>query len=116
VHVARLVDGTRRITDISEVGRMESGVITMQSIFEARPPEEADARMLSDTKLLGPLRCTGIKPTFLEHLAANGVTLPDSLFSTELDTPARVRRSTRPLTNSAVRPDHHTTHQGANHA
>ena len=38
VQVSRLVDGTRRITHVTEVLRMESDVITLQDIFIAPSP------------------------------------------------------------------------------
>jgi pilus assembly protein CpaF len=81
VQVSRLVDGTRRITHITEVLRMESDVVTLQDIFVATPTEggTADGR----NQLLGPLACTGIKPQFLDKLAANGVQLPPTLFQPE---------------------------------
>ena len=37
VQVSRLVDGTRRITHITEVLRMESDVVTLQDLFIAKP-------------------------------------------------------------------------------
>src|SRR5215471_6324262 len=40
VHISRLVDGSRRITHITEVLRMEADVITLQDIFTAKPPDE----------------------------------------------------------------------------
>ena len=40
VQVSRLVDGSRRITHITEVLRMESDVVTMQDIFLAKPVED----------------------------------------------------------------------------
>src|SRR6266540_2830820 len=40
VQIARLVDGSRRITHITEVLRMESDVVTLQDIFIAKPPED----------------------------------------------------------------------------
>ena len=40
VQISRLVDGSRRITHITEVLRMESDVITLQDIFLAKPPDE----------------------------------------------------------------------------
>src|SRR5438105_2755763 len=43
VQIERLVDGTRRISHISEVIGMESDVITLQDIFLATPPSEDDA-------------------------------------------------------------------------
>ena len=51
----RLVDGSRRITHITEVLRMESDVITLQDIFVARPPDEdAAATRRPRARLLGP--------------------------------------------------------------
>src|SRR5919198_1545267 len=40
VQISRLVDGSRRVTHITEVLRMESDVITLQDIFVAKPPGE----------------------------------------------------------------------------
>ena len=40
VQIQRLVDGSRRITHVTEVLRMESDVITLQDIFAAKPPDE----------------------------------------------------------------------------
>jgi pilus assembly protein CpaF len=80
VQIQRLVDGSRRITHVTEVLRMESDVITLQDVFLARPPEEEDA-VARSTRLLGPLKCTGLKPHFLDKLAANNVILPPSFFS-----------------------------------
>jgi pilus assembly protein CpaF len=79
VQIQRLVDGSRRITHISEVLGMESDVVTMQDIFVAAPPSEDDAA--TTRRLLSPLRATGLKPHFLDKLAANNVVLPPSFFS-----------------------------------
>jgi type IV secretory pathway ATPase VirB11/archaellum biosynthesis ATPase len=43
VQISRLVDGSRRITHITEVLRMESDVITLQDVYIAKPPDEDDA-------------------------------------------------------------------------
>ena len=40
VQITRLVDGSRRVTHISEVLGMESDVITLQDVFVAKPPDE----------------------------------------------------------------------------
>src|SRR5438094_10097090 len=80
VQISRLVDGSRRITHVTEVLRMESDVITLQDVFFARPPDEEAAGETRAVRLLGPLTCTGLKPHFLEKLAANGVALPPSFF------------------------------------
>ncbi len=77
VQIARLVDGSRRITHITEVLRMESDVVTLQDIFVARPPDEETATASRGAlRLLSPLACTGLKPHFLEKMATQGVALP----------------------------------------
>jgi pilus assembly protein CpaF len=82
VQITRLVDGSRRVSHVTEVLRMESDVITLQDIFLARPPDEETAAA-QITRLLSPLSCTGLKPHFLEKMAANGVTLPATFFQQE---------------------------------
>jgi pilus assembly protein CpaF len=82
VQIERLVDGSRRVTHVTEVLGMESDVITLQDIFIAKPPDE-DAAATGAHRLLGPLACTGLKPHFLEKLAANGVALPGTFFQHE---------------------------------
>src|SRR5947199_5438817 len=80
IQISRLVDGSRRITHITEVLRMESDVVTLQDIFAARPPDEENNPTGGRARLLTPLQCTGLKPHFLEKLAQNGVVLPQSFF------------------------------------
>jgi pilus assembly protein CpaF len=79
VQISRLVDGSRRVTHVTEVLRMESDVITLQDIFVAKPPDEEAAANRS-SRLLTPLACTGLKPHFLEKMAQNGVSLPPTFF------------------------------------
>jgi pilus assembly protein CpaF len=84
VQVSRLVDGTRRITYVTEVLRMESDVVTMQDIFRAKPIEDdSEVPATGSSRLLGPLQCTGIIPGFIDKLAGNGVHLPPQFFQTE---------------------------------
>jgi pilus assembly protein CpaF len=80
VQISRLVDGSRRITHVTEVLRMESDVVTLQDVFVAKPPEEDDSAEGKQVQLLGQLECTGLKPHFLEKMAANGVFLPPTFF------------------------------------
>src|SRR5213592_1732597 len=75
VQIVRLVDGSRRISHITEVLRMESETVTLQDIFVAKPPNEAQAAESRTARLLAPLTCTGLKPHFNDKLAANGVVL-----------------------------------------
>lgn len=88
VQISRLVDGSRRITHITEVLRMESDLITLQEVFVAKPPDE-DAATPGASRLLSPLRCTGLKPHFLETMAANGVVLPPTFFQQDTDDTVR---------------------------
>jgi pilus assembly protein CpaF len=88
VQISRLVDGSRRVTHVTEVLRMESDVITLQDIFHAEPPTGEAAA--AGGRLLEPLSGTGLKPHFLEKIAANGVVLPPSFFTQD---ESDVRRS-----------------------
>ena len=81
VQIVRLVDGSRRISCVSEVVGMESDVVTLQDLFLAAAPTEEDGARAR--RLLTPLEATGLKPHFLEKLAANNVVLPPGFFSGE---------------------------------
>jgi pilus assembly protein CpaF len=76
VHISRLVDGSRRVTQITEISGMEGDVVTLQDLFVARTNtlRAADAA----APLIEPLRSTGLRPGFLAKLGANGVELPPS--------------------------------------
>jgi pilus assembly protein CpaF len=89
VQIQRLVDGSRRLTHVTEVLRMESDVVTLQDIFVAKPPDEETAQGQHAMRLLGPLQCTGLKPQFLEKMAASGVSLPPTFFEVEDESLAR---------------------------
>ena len=93
MQISRLVDGSRRITHVTEVLRMESDVITLQEIFAAKAPEEGSASFGGGNRLLTPLLCTGLKPQFLDKLAANGVGLHSTFFVPDDETGATVRET-----------------------
>jgi pilus assembly protein CpaF len=78
VHLERLEDGSRRVTAITEVQRMESDVITLQDIFEFKVSEVTPERIV-----VGNLNPTGLRPTFLEKFEKRGITLPVSLFKSD---------------------------------
>ena len=48
VQISRLVDGSRRVTHITEVLRMESDVITLQDLFVAKQPDEDNVATHAD--------------------------------------------------------------------
>ncbi len=80
VQVARLSDGTRKLTSISEVTGTEGGVISMQDIFvfERRATDE-------NGKVRGTFRATGIRPAFADRLATSGARLRPALFDSKTE-------------------------------
>ena len=75
IQVSRMSDGSRRITNISEITGMEGDVITMQDIFVF------DRQGLNPQgKVQGRFRATGIRPKASEKMASAGIPLPASLF------------------------------------
>ncbi len=75
VQVARLSDGTRRVTAISEITGMEGETITMQEIFLYER-----TGVDSQGQVIGRFRPTGIRPRFAERLKACGLQLPRVFF------------------------------------
>jgi pilus assembly protein CpaF len=76
IQVSRLRDGSRRITHITEVLGMEAEVVTLQDLFAFDYRAGIDAH----GRFLGTLQPTGLRPRFLEGLAARGITLPLETF------------------------------------
>ena len=77
IHLERLEDGSRRVTSITEVQRMESDVITLQELFKFEVDE-----VTREGTILGGLRATGLRPTFIQKFEKRGIALPLSLFRT----------------------------------
>ncbi len=75
VQVARLSDGTRRLTSISEITGMEGETITMQEIFQYER-----TGVDQQGQVIGRFRPTGIRPRFAERLKAAGMQLPRVFF------------------------------------
>jgi pilus assembly protein CpaF len=71
IQVARLTDGTRRITSISEITGMEGETITMQEIFLFER-----TGLDPNGKVMGRFRTTGIRPRFAERFKQYGMELP----------------------------------------
>jgi pilus assembly protein CpaF len=75
IQLDRLDDGTRHVTLITEVQRMEGDMITLQNLFEFKIFDVDEER-----RILGDLRPTGLRPSFLPKFERHGLTLPDDLF------------------------------------
>ena len=77
VHQTRFKDGSRRITHITEVERMEGDVITLQDVFVYDHTAGFDL----DGRALGRLRTTGLRPKFLEKMQYANVSVDPMLFA-----------------------------------
>jgi pilus assembly protein CpaF len=75
IQVSRMADGTRKVTQISEITGMEGEVISLQDIFVF---EREGLR--ADGRVTGRFRATGVRPKCSERLAAAGTMLAASLF------------------------------------
>ncbi|MBA2608903.1 MAG: CpaF family protein [Actinobacteria bacterium] len=87
IHVTRLRDGTRRVTQITEVQGMEGELITLQDVFVF----DFDAGIDENGRFKGRLKSTGIRPHFTEKLANYGIALPTSVFAIEAKPVTRSR-------------------------
>jgi pilus assembly protein CpaF len=90
VHLDRFEDGTRRVSNITEVQRMESDVITLQSLFEFKL-ESVEA----DRTIIGSVQPTGLRPTFLAKFEKHGMELPAKFFGRPPSQLAEVARGRR---------------------
>ncbi|NLT48458.1 MAG: CpaF family protein [Clostridiales bacterium] len=77
IQQSRMIDGSRKITNICEVTGMEGDVIVTQDIFRYESSGELD-----DTgKLKGRFRAMGTVPQFIQRLTADGVFVDSTWFS-----------------------------------
>ena len=76
IHQARLRDGSRKITSITEVQKMEGTTITTQDIFRFE-----QTGFDSNGKILGHFVPTGLQPSFLEKFEVSGIKLPEGFFT-----------------------------------
>ena len=74
VHQERMRDGSRRVTNITEVAGMEGDVITTMDIFVF------EQTGYENGKVLGRLRPSGLRPKFMDKLEGAGIHLPPSIF------------------------------------
>jgi len=75
VQIARLSDGTRRVTNVSEVTGMEGDIVTMQDLFRFQ-----QRGIDNDGRVTGEFRGTGIRPRFADKFEIAGIYLPPDLF------------------------------------
>jgi len=74
VHEERMRDGSRKVTNITEVGGMEGDIITTTDLFVF------EQTGIENGRVLGLMRPTGLRPKFMEKIEAAGIHLPPSIF------------------------------------
>src|SRR5579863_8980147 len=84
VQIARMSDGSRRVTALTECVGMEGELVTMQDIFVFEK-----TGLTERGRVTGRFRATGIRPKFFERLRTTGVQFPTAVFQTvvEIGTP-----------------------------
>ena len=75
VQIARLLDGTRRVTHISEIVGSQGTMVTLQDLFVFQ-----HHGIGPDGEVQGMLHASGLRPRFMERLAQYGEHLPVDLF------------------------------------
>ena len=79
VQIGRLRDGSRRITSICEIGRVKGDDIEVTPIFDFDHSPGFDR----DGRVLGSLKPTGYRPTFVEHIKDMGIEFEERIFGGE---------------------------------
>ncbi|MGC9327874.1 MAG: CpaF family protein [Candidatus Hinthialibacter sp.] len=75
IQTARLVDGRRRVTSISEIVGMEGDIITINEIFKFQR-----RTVDSGGNVIGDYIATGVRPKCMDKIDAAGIELPIDLF------------------------------------
>ncbi len=80
VHTSRMIDGTRKVTGISEVGGVEGEQALMHDVFTFER-----TGLSPRGRVLGKFAATGYKPLTLGRLKSYGIHLAQSIFSEEYE-------------------------------
>src|SRR6266702_1099644 len=80
IQVARMSDGSRRVTHLTEITCMEEDTVSMQDVllFEKQG-------IGKDGRVIGTFTATGIRPKFADRLKSSGINVPASLFEHSLN-------------------------------
>lgn len=79
VQQTRLRDGTRKVTQITELAGMEGDTVVLTDIFKFE-----QSSVTSDGKVIGELKPTGIRPLFSPKLEAAGFKLRPEVFGVNI--------------------------------
>ena len=84
VQCSRMSDGSRRVTNVTEVTGLEGDIVTLQDIFAFEK-----LGLSPEGKVLGRFCATGILPKFHEKLLASGISVPMEIFDEVVDVGGR---------------------------
>jgi pilus assembly protein CpaF len=79
VHLDRMRDGTRKVVQVSEVQGLEGDTIVMQDLFKFV------SKGFENGRILGSLKSTGLRPSFLEKIDLDSIALPADTFVIDPD-------------------------------
>src|SRR5437870_2275140 len=79
IQVARMSDGSRRVTHLTEITGMEEDIVSMQDVFLFEKQG-----ISQDGRVMGTFTATGIRPKFADRLKASGIDVPASIFEHSL--------------------------------
>jgi pilus assembly protein CpaF len=86
VHTARLQDGSRKIVSVTEVYGIEDDQILTEDIFVF------DQTGIVDGKVVGELKATGVRPSFMGVFKTSGLELPPGEFGIPPEDPKKPAR------------------------
>ncbi len=103
VQQARMDDGTRKITHISEISGIQGDIVTLQDIF-LYSQDGTDKR----GKIQGKFQATGFIPQFVEKLERQGYKIPRGIFTNQQeievsqDSDKKIKKNDQKLNNKNV--------------
>ena len=75
IQLARLSDGSRKLTELAEITGMEGNMITTQTIFSFDQIDVSE-----DGKVIGDFHASGVMPLFMKRLERYGFKIPGQYF------------------------------------
>lgn len=75
IHIARLADGTRKVTSLQEITGMEGNMITLQEIFSFK-----QTGIDREGRVRGRFKIHGVRPRFIDKFKIVGIDVSSALF------------------------------------
>jgi pilus assembly protein CpaF len=78
IHLARFMDGSRKIISFQEITGMEGDTVTLQEIFSFE-----QTGVDEKSRVRGRFRAEGVRPKFVERFKGLNIPIPYDLFDSE---------------------------------